>query len=251
MSRAVVTGASGGLGLEFARLLAADRYDLALVARSGGKLEAIAAELRDRHGVSVETLVMDLSGPGAAAAVLARVPECDVLINNAGFATNGRFDEIAQERIREEVMLDVLTLTELTRAYLPGMRARGAGRILNVASTAGFLPGPFMAVYYAAKAYVISFSQAVAEESRGTGVTVTCLCPGATATGFADRANAKETPLFKRHLADAESVALAGYHGMMRGRDLVIPGISNKLVSLAARLSPRRLLLWFSRKSVE
>ncbi|MGC2633130.1 MAG: SDR family oxidoreductase [Candidatus Cybelea sp.] len=251
MSRAVVTGASGGLGLEFARLLAADRYDLALVARSGGKLEAIAAELRDRHGVSVETLVMDLSGPGAAAAVLARVPECDVLINNAGFATNGRFDEIAEERIREEVMLDVLTLTELTRAYLPGMRARRAGRILNVASTAGFLPGPFMAVYYAAKAYVISFSQAVAEESRGTGVTVTCLCPGATATGFADRANAKETLLFKRHLADAASVALAGYRGMMRGRDLVIPGISNKLVPLAARLSPRRLLLWFSRKSVE
>ncbi|MGA8796784.1 MAG: SDR family oxidoreductase [Candidatus Cybelea sp.] len=251
MSRAVVTGASGGLGLEFARLLAADRYDLVLIARSGEKLEAIAAELRDRHGVSVEALAMDLSRPSAAAAVLARVAECDVLINNAGFATNGRFDEIADERIREEVILDVLTVTELTRAYLPGMRARGAGRILNVASTAGFLPGPFMAVYYAAKAYVISFSQAVAEESRGTGVTVTCLCPGATATGFAERARAKETLLFKRHVADAASVALAGYRGMMRGRDLVIPGASNKLVPLAARLSPRRLLLWVSRKSVE
>ena len=251
MSRAIVTGASGGLGLEFARLLAVDRYDLVLIARSGDKLEAIAAELRDRHGVSVETLAMDLSGPGAAADVLARVPECDVLINNAGFATNGRFDEIADERIREEVILDVLTLTELTRAYLPDMRASGSGRILNVASTAGFLPGPFMAVYYAAKAYVISFSQAVAEESRGTGVTVTCLCPGATATGFATRARASETLLFKRHVADAASVALAGYRGMMRGRDLVIPGISNKLVPLAARLSPRRLLLWVSRKSVE
>lgn len=251
MSRAIVTGASGGLGLEFARLLAADRYDLVLIARSGDKLEVIAAELRDRHGVSVETQAMDLSRPGAAAAVLARVPECDVLINNAGFATNGRFDEIAEDRIREEVLLDVLTLTELTRAYLPGMRTRGAGRFLNVASTAGFLPGPFMAVYYAAKAYVISFSQAVAEESRGTGVTVTCLCPGATATGFADRANAKETLLFKRHVADAASVALAGYRGMMRGRDLVIPGISNKLVPLAARLSPRRLLLRISRKTVE
>ena len=251
MSRAVVTGASGGLGLEFARLLAADRYDLVLIARSGEKLEAIAAELRDRHGVSVEALAMDLSRPSAAAAVLTRVAECDVLINNAGFATNGRFDEIADERIREEVILDVLTVTELTRAYLPGMRARGAGRILNVASTAGFLPGPFMAVYYAAKAYVISFSQAVAEESRGTGVTVTCLCPGATATGFAERARAKETLLFKRHVADAASVALAGYRGMMRGRDLVIPGASNKLVPLAARLSPRRLLLWVSRKSVE
>jgi short-subunit dehydrogenase len=251
MSRAIVTGASGGLGLEFARLLAADRYDLVLIARSGDKLEANAAELRDRHGVSVETLAMDLSGPNAAAAVLARAPQCDVLINNAGFATNGRFDEIAEDRIREEVMLDVLTLTGLTRVYLPGMRARGAGRILNIASTAGFLPGPFMAVYYAAKAYVISFSQAVAEESRGTGVTVTCLCPGATATGFAARARASETLLFKRNVADAASVALAGYRGMMRGRDLVIPGISNKLVPLAARLSPRRLLLWVSRKSVE
>jgi hypothetical protein len=232
-------------------LLAADRYDLALIARSGDKLEAIAAELRDRYGVRVETLAMDLSGLGAAAAALARVPECDVLVNNAGFATNGRFDEIPKERVREEVMLDVLTLTELTRAYLPGMRARGAGRILNVASTAGFLPGPFMAVYYAAKAYVISFSQAVAEELRGSGVTVTCLCPGATATGFAARAYAKDTLLFKRNVADAASVALAGYRGMMRGRDLVIPGISNKLVPVAARLSPRRLLLWVSRKSVE
>ena len=251
MSRAIVTGASGGLGLEFARLLAADRYDLVLIARSGDKLDANAAALRDGHGVSVETLAMDLTGPGAAAAVLARVPECDVLINNAGFATNGRSDEIAEDRIHEEVTLDVLTVTELTRAYLPGMRARGAGRILNVASTAGFLPGPFMAVYYAAKAYVISFSQAVAEESRGTGVTVTCLCPGATATGFATRARASDTLLFKGHVADARSVALAGYRGMMRGRDLVVPGISNKLVSLAARLSPRRLLLKVSRKSVE
>jgi short-subunit dehydrogenase len=223
-------------------LLAADRYDLALIARSGDKLEAIAAELRDRHGVSVETLTMDLSGPEAAA---------DVLINNAGFATNGRFDEIAEDRVREEVMLDVLTLTELTRAYLPGMRARGSGRILNVSSTAGFLPGPFMAVYYACKAYVLSFSQAVAEELRGTGVTVTCLCPGATATGFATRAHAKETLLFKLHVADAPSVALAGYRGMMRGRDLVIPGISNKIIPLLTRLSPRRLLLWVSRKSVE
>jgi short-subunit dehydrogenase len=232
-------------------LLAADRYDLALIARSGDKLEAIAAELRDRHGVSVETLTMDLSGPEAAAAVFARVPEGDVLINNAGFATNGRFDEIAEDRVREEVMLDVLTLTELTRAYLPGMRARGSGRILNVSSTAGFLPGPFMAVYYACKAYVLSFSQAVAEELRGTGVTVTCLCPGATATGFATRAHAKETLLFKLHVADAPSVALAGYRGMMRGRDLVIPGISNKIIPLLTRLSPRRLLLWVSRKSVE
>ncbi len=252
MSRAVVTGASGGLGLEFAKLLAADKYDLVLIARSADKLEAIAADLRERYGVNVETLAIDLSRPGAAAEVFARVPECDVLINNAGFATNGRFDEIPEERIREEVLLDVLTLTELTRAYLPAMRARRAGRVLNVASTAGFLPGPFMAVYYACKAYVLSFSQAIAEELRGTGVTVTCLCPGATATGFADRAHAAATRLFKRlPVADSASVAHAGYRGMLRGRDLVIPGLFNNLVALGPRLTPRRLLIWISRKTIE
>jgi hypothetical protein len=250
--KAIVTGASGGMGLEFARLLAVDNHDLVLVARSADKLEAVAAELRARHGVSVEVLPLDLSKPDAAAEVFAKFPGCDVLINNAGFATNGRFEEIPEERIGEEITLDVLTLTELTRAYLPQMRARGAGRILNVASTAGFLPGPFMAVYYACKAYVISFSQAIAEELRGTGVTVTCLCPGATATGFAQRAHATKTRLFKvLPVADAASVARAGYRGMFRGRDLVIPGLWNNLVALNARLSPRRVLLWISRKTIE
>jgi uncharacterized protein len=252
VSRAIVTGASGGLGLEFAKLLAADKYDLVLIARSADKLHAIATDLRNRYDVKVETLALDLSRLGAAAEVVARVPECDVLINNAGFATNGRFDEIPEERIREEVLLDVLTLTELTRVYLPAMRARGAGRVLNVASTAAFLPGPFMAVYYACKAYVLSFSQAIAEELRGTGVSVTCLCPGATATGFADRAHANTTRLFKRMpVADAVSVARAGYRGMLQGRDLEIPGLFNNLVALGPRLTPRRLLISISRKTNE
>ncbi|MGA7353830.1 MAG: SDR family oxidoreductase [Candidatus Cybelea sp.] len=252
-ARAIVTGASGGLGLEFAKLLAAGGgYDLALIARSGDKLDAIAANLRERYGVNVYVLVLDLSEPRAAATVCARIPECDVLINNAGFATNGRFEEIPQERIRDEISLDVLTLTELTRAYVPGMRARGSGRILNVASTAGMLPGPFMAVYYACKAYVLSFSQALAEELRGTGVTVTCLAPGAAATGFAERASARRTLLFSMlPVADARSVARAGYDAMMRGQDLEVPGLWSKLVTLAARLTPRRLLIWFSRKTIE
>ena len=240
------------MGLEFAKLLAADRHDLVLIARSGDKLDAIASDLRERYGVNVDALVLDLSKPGAAATVSARIPECGVLINNAGFATNGRFEEIPEERIRDEISLDVLTLTEFARAYVPGMRARGSGRILNVASTAGMLPGPFMAVYYACKAYVLSFSQALAEELRGTGVTVTCLAPGATATGFAERASARRTLLFSMlPVADASCVARAGYDAMMRGRDLVIPGFGNKLVALAARLTPRRLLIWFSRKTIE
>ncbi|HUA09575.1 MAG TPA: SDR family oxidoreductase [Candidatus Acidoferrales bacterium] len=250
--KAIVTGASGGLGLEFAKLLAAGGHDLVLVARSGDKLEAIAADLRARHGVAVDTVAQDLGVPGAAAALVARVPACDILINNAGFASHGRFDQLPSERIREELLLDVVTLTELTHAYLPGMRARGAGRIMNVASTAGFAPGPFMAVYYAAKAYVISFSQALSEELRGSGVTVTCLCPGATATGFAHRAEMAGTMLFGRlPVADATSVAKAGYTAMMAGKDLIVPGLWNKLIAYSSRISPRRLVLWMSRKMVE
>lgn len=249
---ALVTGASGGLGAEFAALLAADGYDLVLVARSADRLENRAAELRDRYGVNVTPVAMDLAKSDAAAALANRIPSCDVLINNAGFATNSRFDRIAEERIAEEIVLDVLTLTLLTRAYLPGMIARGGGKVLNVASTAGFLPGPFMAVYYACKAYVLSFSQAIGEELRGTGVTVSCFCPGATRTGFADRAGVHGTLLFKLPASDARATARAGYRGMLAGKELVIPWPpSNWLVALAARITPRRLLLWVSRKSVE
>jgi uncharacterized protein len=249
--RAIVTGASGGLGLEFAKLLAADGHDLVLVARSGDKLERLAGELVAQYPIKVETIAQDLGTSDAAAHLAERVPSCDILINNAGFASNGRFDTIPPGRTREELLLDVVTLTELCRAYLPGMRDRGVGRILNVASTAALLPGPFGAVYYAAKAYVLSFSQAIAEESRGTGVTVTCLAPGATATGFADRANLKQTLLFKLPMADAASVARAGYRAMLAGHDLEIPGLSNKLLAVLVRIAPRRVLLWISRKMIE
>jgi uncharacterized protein len=249
--KAIVTGASGGLGLEFAKLLAADGHDLVLVARSGDRLEHIAGDLIAQHGIKVETIAQDLGTSDAAARLVQRVPSCDILINNAGFATNARFERIPPERMREELLLDVVTLTELCRAYLPGMHERRAGRILNVASTAALLPGPFGAVYYAAKAYVLSFSQAIAEESRGSGVTVTCLAPGATATGFADRADMKETMLFKLPMANATSVARAGYRAMMAGKDVEIPGISNKLLALLVRFTPRRMLLWMSRKMIE
>jgi uncharacterized protein len=250
MSRAIVTGASGGLGLEFAKLLAADKHDLALIARSRDKLESLAAELRAQHGVKVETVALDLGALDAATSVFARVPACDILINNAGFANNGRFDELAPGSIREEIMLDVLTLTELTRAYLPGMLARGAGRVMNVASTAGFLPGPYMAVYYAAKAFVISFSQAIAEELRGSGVTVTAFCPGATATGFAQRANVAKTRLFSLGVSGAAPVAKAGYRAMLAGRELYVPGASNKIAAFLPRISPRRMLVSVSGKLV-
>jgi short-subunit dehydrogenase len=250
MSRAIVTGASGGLGLEFAKLLAKDGADLVLVARSGDKLERLASELRAAHGTKVETIAQDLGVFDAVARITGRVRECDVLINNAGFANRGKFDEIAPEATREELLLDVVTLTELTRAYLPGMRAARSGRILNVASTAGFLPGPYGAVYYAAKAYVISFSQAIAEELRGSGVTVTCLCPGATDTGFADRANMRNTLLFRMPRADAPSVALAGYRAMLAGHDLCVPGLRNQLTGVFAKFAPRRMLLRVSARLI-
>lgn len=249
---ALVTGASSGLGLEFARLLAADGYDLALVARSGERLERLARELAATHGIRAQAIVQDLSSADAVAHIVARVGSCDVLVNNAGFASRGAFATLDSQRMHDELHVDIVALTQLTRAYLPGMLERKAGRILNVASTAAFLPGPFMAVYYAAKAYVLSFSEALWEETRATGVSVTCLCPGATATGFAQRADMEGTLLFSRlPAAGAANVARAGYRGMLRGKRLVIPGAGNRFVALSPHITPRRMLLWFSRKAVE
>ena len=248
---ALVTGASGGIGLEFARLLAADGYDLALVARSGDKLAAIARELESRHRVRVMTIAADLGEPDAAERIFAQVPGCDVLINNAGFANSGRFEEIPEAQTRSEIFLDVLTLTELTRKYATGMLERRAGRILNVASTAAFAPGPFGAVYYASKAYVLSFSQAIAEEFRGRGVTVTCLCPGPTETGFVARAKLGKSLLFRLPRANAASVARIGYRAMMRGKTVVVPGLINNLVALSPRIAPPAMIIKISRRLIE
>ena len=248
---AIVTGASGGIGLEFAKLLAQHGYDLALVARSRDRLSKIASELQEQHGIGVQAIDCDLAVANAAHEVQARVRECDLLVNNAGFANNGKFAEMGEGALLEEIQLNVATLTQLTRLYLPGMMERNDGKILNVASTAGFLPGPNMAVYYATKAYVISFSEALAEEVRGTGVTVTVLCPGATKTGFHARANMEDTLLFRYFSASAADVAKAGVDGMMRGKPVVIPGLTNKLVAIAPKITPRRLLVRVSAKAVE
>lgn len=249
-ARALVTGASGGIGLEFAKLLAQAGYDVTLVARSAENLEAAAEDLRTRFGIDAHPIPIDLAQPGAADKLFAQVPSCDVLVNNAGFANNGSFYALERGAIDEEMQLDVVTLTQLCRLYLPGMIARNDGKILNVASTAGFLPGPNMAVYYASKAYVISFSEALAEELTKTNVSVTVLCPGATETGFPDRANMRSTVLGRLPLAGAAGVAKAGFKGMMSGKRVVIPGISNKLVALSPKITPRRLLVWVSGRAV-
>jgi uncharacterized protein len=243
---ALITGASGGIGLELARLFAAGGYDLVLVARSTAKLEELAGELR-KHGGAVRVLAKDLAKPESPEEVFRELEAAgvavDVLVNNAGFATYGPFVEIDFGRELKELQLNVVTLTHLTKKLLPGMLARRRGGVLNLASTAGFQPGPLMAVYYATKAYVISFSEALAEELSGTGVAVSVLCPGPTATGFQRRAGMEASKLFSGMLqvADAAAVARAGYEGFRAGKRIVIPGLINKVGVQSIRVSPRAL----------
>jgi uncharacterized protein len=235
---ALVTGASGGIGLEIARCLARDGYDLVLVARSGDKLQALADELG-----GARVLAADLSDPGAAAKVAAEVPSVDVLVNNAGVGDFGPFVDADLDRVLAMLQLNVVALTQLTRIYLPAMVERRSGRVLNVASTAAFQPGPLMAVYYATKAYVLSFSEALAEELRGTGVTVTALCPGPTRSGFQAAAEMEESRLVRgRKLPSSQQVAEAGVRAMHRGRAIVIPGVGNKLLAQSVRFGPRALV---------
>jgi short-subunit dehydrogenase len=241
---ALVTGASGGIGEDLARLLAAGGRDLVLLARSAAKLQAVADEVIRAHGITSTVIAMDLSEPGAADELPRRLAErrisVDVLVNNAGFGTSGEFareDPLEQQRM---LQLNVAALTTLTRLLLPGMLERRRGRILNVASTAAFQPGPGMAVYYASKAYVLALSLALTEETAGTGVTVTCLCPGPTRTGFQDRAQLHQARLFRvTSVMSSADVARAGYDGLMAGRPLVIPGVGNKVGAQAVRFLPR------------
>jgi uncharacterized protein len=239
----LITGASAGIGLELARLFAADRNDLVLVARRKERLDSLAAELQRGYGVQVRVLAFDLADPKSPRAIFdamaAEGVRVDVVVNNAGFGAVGPVVELPLERQRDMVQVNVAALTELTRLFLPGMIQRRSGGILNVASTAAFQPGPLMAVYYATKAYVLSFSEAVAEETAGSGVRVTCLAPGPTATEFAAVSGVEHKLLFRLGTMDARTAALAGYRGFRRGRSLVIPGLKNKLGAFAVRLAPR------------
>lgn len=252
----LVTGASGGLGAEFARLAAADKHDLVLVARSTEKLAALAAELRTAHGVAVETIVDDLADPSSVervvAALAAKGLTIDVLINNAGVGKLAPFAAMSPETIAGMIDLNVRTLTLLTRALLPGMISRRAGRVLNVASTAAFQPGPLMAVYYATKAYVLHWSIALSDEVAGTGVTVTCLCPGPTRTGFQGVAGMNGSALFKSRLTmTAERAASIGYRAMLRGKPVVVAGRRNAFFAFGTRLVPRAVAARIARRLQE
>jgi short-subunit dehydrogenase len=249
---ALITGASGGIGYELAKLFARDRYDLVLVARHETRLNQVASELEGKFQIKVKAVALDLAETGAARILADHLHSdhvaVDVLVNNAGFGLFGAFAGMEVEEILGQIQLNITSLTQLTRLLLPGMLARRHGKIMNVASTAAFQPGPLMAVYYASKAYVLSFSEALANEVAGSGVVVNCFCPGATDTSFQKRAGLESSRLFKRIGAmKVERVASDGYRGLMAGRNLVISGFQNWLAAESVRFAPRKLVTAVSR----
>lgn len=236
----LVTGASAGLGAEFARQCAARGDELVLVARRRDRLEALAAEIGRAH-----VIVADLAAPGAAQRLLAEVEGAGLvvsrLINNAGFGLIGRFAALPAERQREMIDLNVATLVDLCRLVLPAMATRGEGGVLNVASTAAFQAGPGMAVYFATKAFVLSFTEALHQEVKGSGVKVSALCPGPTATEFGAVAG-MTGQRFDRFSSDAQRVVAAGLQGLERNQAIVVPGLMNKITAQSNRLLPRALM---------
>jgi uncharacterized protein len=253
---ALITGASGGIGYELAKLFAKDHHNLVLVARSAPKLAQFADELQRQFSVSAKAVPLDLTAAPAPQFLFDQLQRegiaVDILVNNAAYGVLGEFSQISLEDSLGQVQLNITALTHLTKLFLGPMIERHSGKIMNVASTAGFQPGPLMAVYYATKAYVISFSEALANELNEAGVTVTCLCPGATDTGFQGRAGIENTKLFKTlRPMDAKTVARDGYRGLMAGKTLVISGFRNWLLAESLRFSPRKLVTAISRKVLD
>jgi len=242
----LITGASSGIGYELARLFARDGYRLVLVARNRERLAAITEELQRLSNASVILASKDLSQPRAPEELFEELQRdrvaVDVLVNNAGIGLYGLFTETDLEIELSMMRLNMVSLTHLTKLCLPHMLGHRAGKILNVASTAAFQPGPLMAVYYATKAYVLSFSEALANELRGTGVTVTALCPGPTATGFQRQARLERSRLFASRGMNAATVAKVGYRGLLRHDTVVIPGLRNQILAQVVRLTPRNLV---------
>ncbi|MGE0237361.1 MAG: SDR family NAD(P)-dependent oxidoreductase [Parvibaculaceae bacterium] len=251
----LITGASGGIGEAFAHVAAGDGHPLILVARSEAELHRVRGVVIARYAVPVTVIVLDLSKTGAgetlANELAARKLEPEILINNAGYGLIGKAAEIAREDQLQMIDLNVRALTDLTLRFLPGMIARGSGGIINVASTAGFMPGPNMAVYFATKAFVLSFTDALHEETKGTGVTFTTLSPGPVDTGFQRRAGMKTARALSRVVPKgAMAVAQAGWAGFKEGERLVVPGTMNKLTAYALRGAPRRVILPVIRRAM-
>lgn len=253
---ALITGASGGIGYELAKMFAKDRHNLVLVARSESKLTQFADDLHRQFGVSVKTVALDLAKPESPQLLFDQLRGegivVDILVNNAGYGKLSLFADVPVDETLGQIQLNIMALTHLTRLFLPSMIEKHSGRILNVASTAGFQAGPLMAVYYASKSYVILFSEALANELKGSGVTVTCLCPGPTETGFAARAGNAHSRLFEwfRPMS-AKAVACVGYRALKKGKTLVIAGSMNRLLAESVRVSPRKMVTAVARWVVE
>lgn len=253
---ALVTGAASGLGLEFSRLLAADHYDLVLIDLDSEGLSGIKHDLEHTFGIQVEIHPADLGKPGAAEKVwsLAGNQKIDILINNAGFGLYGFFADTDWQIEESMLYVHVMNLSHLAKLALKEMVAAGAGRIMNVSSLAAFQPGPLMSVYYASKAYILSFSEALANEVKGTGVTVTVVAPGWFKTNFqkttARNSNVEESKA-KLHTATAGKVASKAYRAMMSGKTVVIPGLNNRLMSVAPGIIPRKVMTGIIRKIQE
>ncbi|MFI5958623.1 SDR family NAD(P)-dependent oxidoreductase [Cryptosporangium sp. NPDC051539] len=249
---ALVTGASSGLGVAFAEALAARGANVVLVARSTGPMTALAERLRATHGIRADVITQDLSVPGAAEAVRAETDRLglriDLLVNNAGFASAGRFDQMDPERAQREIALDVSTVVGLTHAYLPGMAERRHGGVLNVASISAFQPTPYMSVYGAAKSFVLSFGNALWEEYRGLGVRVTTLAPGPVATKFFDVVGTDAAQVGTK--LPPEKVVEVALRGLEKNRPVVVPGLQNALLPFVNRFSPRRLVLAIAARSL-
>lgn len=228
---AVVTGGSGGIGLAFAELLASDGYDLLLTARDKNRLKKVSDNLEKTYNVSVKYTALDLSQKTAADKLWREAADrnVDVLINNAGFGDYGNVVDADWEKLEKMIELNITALTRLSQLAASSMVKQGSGKIVNVASIAAFFPGAKMATYYATKAYVLSFSEALSVELNKTGVSITALCPGPTATDFQQNANAKGVSLFKGNIPTAEQVAAYGYNAMKNGKVIAVPGLKNKL----------------------
>ncbi|MEI6021396.1 MAG: SDR family oxidoreductase [Bacteroidota bacterium] len=245
---ALITGASNGIGLELAKVHAAQGGDLILAARSIQKLNELKLDLEKKHNINVMCVEIDLSKPNASIMLYDEIKKqnvkVDYLINNAGFGDFGLFHEADQDKMMQMIQLNISALTQLTRLYLPEMVKDGKGKIMNVASAAAFQPGPTMAVYYATKAYVLHLTEAISNEIENTGVSITALCPGATISGFKDAADLQESKLFKnKSLPTSKEVAEYGYEQMLKGKVVAIHGMMNFLMANSVRFAPRSLVL--------
>jgi short-subunit dehydrogenase len=252
MNRTVlITGASSGIGLELAKLFARDGYNLVLVARRKQQLEKLARDISLKNKVRVTTIIKDLSAPASPPEIFAELKtktiHADILVNNAGTQVYGKFQSTDFEKQLQLIQINLTSLTHLTNLAITEMLKHGYGKILNVGSTGSFAPGPLNAVYCSTKAYVLSFSEAISSDLKGSGITVTALCPGATRTEFAEKANLTDARIFKTFVMEPEKVAKIGYKALMRGKRVAVAGLYNRLMIFSLRFAPRWMALWLSK----